>query len=141
MTTTTSDHIVIEKIDVDGDGVPDGELVKHIRNGKVIEQKFVSVTRMKELAEEVFSENNVHDTGPRQRMVYNNPNAVNIENKPVVIQDGTTFGQYVKEGAGHTAGTVGALAVFEGLMSLFTSSEGGGRRVRRRRVPKTPNTK
>lgn len=118
-------HYVVEAIDVDGDGIPDGDLVKKFDGNKLISQKFVAKKELKKLATKVKKANsNALKTAvksPKQRVIYKTPPQTG--NQPVVVQQQTNFGEYLKMGVGVGAGAeVGKIAVdamFDGLSDLF----------------------
>ena len=110
-------HYTFEPLDTDGDGVPDGDLVTKYVDGKVEGRpKFVPLDTMKKKIQEV-NQNAPHTaTGP--------PVAVNQDvNSPVQISDQTSFGQYVKQGAGTALGAIATTTVFNALGSLFDGEE------------------
>lgn len=114
---------VIEAVDVDGDGVPDGDLIKKYEGKKLISQKFVPKTKLKKLAKKVSDANaraeNSGVPSPKERVVYKTAPA----SKAVVVQQKTKFGEYLKMGvgvgAGAEVGRIGVDALFDGLADLF----------------------
>ena len=113
----------VEKIDIDGDGIPDGDLVKKLQKGaagwKVVSQKFVPAEKMQMIAANAIA---AGQYGSKEQVVYQRQ-PINEDNKPVIIKDETNFGQYVKEGAGLQLGAGAVAIAFAGLASLF--SDGG----------------
>lgn len=123
-------RFVVEPVDVDGDNIPDGDLVKKLQkkadgSWQVVSQRFVAAAKMEQIATQALGATG----GPREQVVYQR-NPANEENKPVIIKDETSFGQHVKAGAGVTLGANVVQGVFDGLAALFNPSEGagGGRR-------------
>ena len=115
---------VVEPVDVDGDGIPDGDLVKKYDGKKLISQKFVPAKKMEKIADRVIDDMRSSGAnvtmGKRQRLVYKRPEAAqNQEEKPVLVADKTAFGQYIKQGAGNQFGTSAMDLVFDGLAALF----------------------
>ncbi len=108
-------HYTFEPLDTDGDGVPDGDLVTKYVDGKVDGRpKFVPLDTMKKkIAEE---NQKAPQTGA--------PVAVSGDvNSPVQISDQTSFGQYVKQGAGTALGAIATTTVFNALGSIFDGEE------------------
>lgn len=134
----------VEQIDVDDDGVPDGDMVTKIVNGKVVSRKFVPFYKLAEIANNAVASsnnsnrnknisykvrglNNAPAAPSRERIVYKNmPAPVASQNKPVIVQERSGFGEYLKMGAGMGAGAAaGSMAVHgiaDGLGSLFSGS-------------------
>jgi len=109
----------VEPIDVDGDNIPDGDLVTKYVNGKVASRKFVPLSTLKK----TFKSKQVptEKQGKKEKIVYKTvPKDISSTDKPVVIQDGTGFGQYVKAGAGATLGSLAVSKLFEGIGSFFS---------------------
>ena len=88
-------HFVIEKIDVDGDGIPDGDLVKEYEGDKLLSQKFVPKEKMAEIVDNALNQQN-GNSGPKEKIVYKNE-PQNIDNKPIVIKDNTNFDFIIQE--------------------------------------------
>lgn len=119
----------VEPIDIDGNSTPDGDLVTKYVNGKVVSRKFVPHKKMKQIAQEAVSNAATGNPQPSKaptprtpggsRIVYTNMPDVEKTEKPVMVSDKTGFGQYVKAGAGITAGSMLTEAVVGGLAGLF----------------------
>lgn len=118
----------VESIDVDGDNIPDGDLVTKYVNGKVVSRKFVPLAKLKQVVKEAEAEAKVAEaktassssrTPSGTRMVYKNMPSVDKTDKPVVVAEQTGFGQYLKAGAGTEAGRLITDAIFTGIASLF----------------------
>jgi hypothetical protein len=119
----------IEPIDIDGDNIPDGDLVTKYVNGKVVTRKFVPLKKLKKVVKEAAAKiaktQGQSQAAPRTpQMVYKNMPAVDQTDKPVMVADQTGFGQYIKAGAGLEAGRMATEAVVSGITSLF-SGDGG----------------
>ena len=127
-------RFVIEKIDVDGDGIPDGDLVKEYEGDKLLSQKFVPKEKMAEIVDNALNQQN-GNSGPKEKIVYKNE-PQNIDNKPIVIKDNTNFGQYVKLGAGFEVGRGAVDLLFFGLSELFSSGGGRKRNIKKRSLNK-----
>jgi hypothetical protein len=117
------EQFTVEPIDIDGDNIPDGDLVTKYVNGKVVSRKFVQLKKLEAIADGVNTTANASSTNTRgaNKFVYKQmPNITETE-KPVLVQDSTGFAQYMKMGAGLTAGQIATTTVFDGLKGLFTS--------------------
>lgn len=120
----------VEAIDVDGDNIPDGDLVTKYVNGKVVSRKYVPLKKLKKVVHdaELANENANVSRGatPRTpggtRIVYKNMPNVQDTDRPVMVADQTGFGQYIKAGAGLEAGRIATDAVVSGIASLFSGS-------------------
>lgn len=125
-------RFVIERLDVDGDGIPDGDLVKEYVGDRLVRQKFVALDRLKNITDDAIANAAAVAQGPEkpQKVVYERMPA-HPEDKPVIVQSDTSFGHYVKAGAGLQLGAIAVDGVVSGLASLF-SSDGGARKSRRR---------
>lgn len=119
---------VVEKVDVDGDGIPDGDLVKQYDDDRLLSQRFVPADKMQALAKNATQE--AANTGRKEQVVYQRQ-PLHEEQKPLVIQSDTSFGHYVKAGAGITLGSVAMEGVLSGLGALFSGDGGAPRRKRR----------
>lgn len=109
----------IEAIDVDGDGVQDGDLVTKYVNGKIHSRKFVPLAQLKKKLKQTNLKPSIGEKP--QKLVYKQvPQNMENTSKPVIIQESTNFGQYVKAGAGMTVGSLAVNTVFDGLASLFS---------------------
>lgn len=120
----------VEAIDIDGDNVPDGDLVTKYVNGKVMSRKFVPLKKLKKAVKDAQAQQqqsavNSATPTPRTpggtRIVYKNMPNVQDSNQPVMVADQTGFGQYIKAGAGLQAGSMATEAVVSGIASLFSS--------------------
>jgi hypothetical protein len=126
------DQYTVETIDVDGDGIPDGELVIHYINGKIKSKKFVPLKKLKKIANDVEkiskAENKKNNKTPKTppktpKMIYKTIPEVQETDKPVLIQDETKFAQYIKAGAGNQIGRLATDAVADALAGLFEDDE------------------
>lgn len=119
----------VEAIDIDGDNIPDGDLVTKYVNGKVVSRKFVPLKKLKKAVKDAQAhQQNANDAAPATprtpggtRIVYKNMPNVQDTNNPVMVADQTGFGQYIKAGAGLQAGSMATEAVVSGIASLFSS--------------------
>jgi hypothetical protein len=114
----------VEAIDVDGDGIPDGDLVTKFVNGKVVSRKFVPHEKMKQIADDAAAQQ-AQTPGRQKRIIYKNiPAAPDPQrNGPVMVADQTGFAQYIKMGAATQAGTLATNAVVDGIAGLFSGGE------------------
>lgn len=116
----------VEAIDVDGDGIPDGDLVTMFVNGKVVSRKFVPHEKMKQIADNAVAQQpQTPGTGRQKRLIYKNVPAVPDpqRNGPVMVADQTGFAQYIKMGAATQAGALATNAVVDGIAGLFSGGE------------------
>lgn len=118
----------VEAIDIDGDNIPDGDLVTKYVNGKVVSRKFVPLKKLKKAVKDAQVQQMANDAAPATprtpggtRIVYKNMPNVQDTNNPVMVADQTGFGQYIKAGAGLQAGSMATEAVVSGIASLFSS--------------------
>jgi hypothetical protein len=120
----------VEAIDVDGDGVPDGDLVTQYVNGKVVSRKFVPHKKMKQIANKAIKAAKQPATPgqpqtpqQRKRLIYKSVPQVPDpqKNGPVMVADQTGFAQYLKMGAATQAGALATNAVVDGIAGLFSS--------------------
>ena len=127
-------RFVIERLDVDGDGIPDGDLVKEYVGDRLVRQKFVALDRLKNITDDAIANAAAVAQGPvkPQKVVYERMPA-HPEDKPVIVQSDTSFGHYVKAGAGLQLGSIAMDGVVSGLASLFSSDGGGARGARKSR--------
>lgn len=138
----------VEKIDIDGDGIPDGDLVTQWNKDGTRVNKFVPYKQLKQAvmakAKEAklkarvnkratFENTNMFNnsnsnananattttTRRSQKLVYKTMPDMNTTDKPVVVQDGTSLSQYFKQGVGFGAGMIAVETVFDGIKSLF----------------------
>lgn len=110
----------IEKIDIDGDGIPDGDLVsqwKLNRKGErvLVSRKFVPIQKIKEIVD------NIPKT-PKAKTIRTYKKAIPSEptTAPVQIQDKTEFVQYIKQGAGTQIGRIAVDSLAGALGDMFS---------------------
>jgi len=127
-------RFVIEKIDVDGDGIPDGDLVKEYEGDKLLSQKFVPKEKMAEIVDNALNQPK-SNSGPKEKIIYKNE-PQNIDNKPIVIKDDTNFAQFVKAGIALEVGRGAVDLLFFGLSELFSSGGGRKRNIKKRSLNK-----
>lgn len=125
----------VESIDIDGDGIPDGDMVTKYVNGKVHSRKFVPLSKMKQISKDVnkiTKKDTPKTTKPKtessslrspkeakEKIVYKNIPDVADTQKPVLIQDTTGFGQYVKAGAGMAVGSAAVNVAIDAFAGMF----------------------
>jgi hypothetical protein len=137
------EQYTVEPIDVDGDGIPDGDMVTKYVNGKVVSRKFVPMKKIQQIVAKSMA-SSAASSASRPKKARAPPSAtqgmvyaswaglgggcaptykrlpeVQESNKPVLVQDSTGFAQYVKAGAGMEAGRLATDAVVDGLEDLF----------------------
>ena len=128
----------VEAIDVDGDGIPDGDLVTKWRLKKdgtrtVVQHKFVPSEKIKAIVQKAANatatataatatKTKASKTKAKPAMLKTYKGAVApaaLEQQPVQIQDRTKFGQYVKMGAGLEVGRIAIDTVASAISDLF----------------------
>jgi hypothetical protein len=93
------------------------ECTKYV-DGKVVTRKFVPLEKLKKIAKTAPA---AKSGTQKQKIVYKKvPENIANTSKPVIVQDDTSFGQYVKRGAGTTLGSLAVEKMFEGIGSLFS---------------------
>ena len=107
----------IEKIDIDGDGIPDGDLIsqwKVTKTGKktLVSRKFVPIKKIKEIVDNLPTTN-------AKKISYKKSLPTEPTIAPVQIQDKTHFVQYMKQGAGNEIGRVAVDSLADALGNLF----------------------
>lgn len=141
MPRKSNKQYTVTHIDVDGDGIPDGALVTEYTNKKMTSQKFVPNSKLKTIAKNAITTNssvaapvntsyNTNNTNTqqasnkgKQKVVYKRMPPVEQTDQPVMIQNESSFGHYVKAGAGMTVGSTIVNSLVDGLSSLFGSGE------------------
>jgi hypothetical protein len=111
----------VRPVDIDGDGIPDGDLVEQVNNaGVVVNRKFVSHTQMEKVVNAIPKEQSTKSKATRKtRVVYNDKNIESAEPQPVMVADKTGLGQSIKNGFGLGLGLAASEALFDGVMGLF----------------------
>jgi len=118
------ERFVIEPVDVDGDNVADfHKVTKYDASGKAVSERYVKVDALKRMLSKprrtaAPSRLGAPPAGGTERVVYNRSPA-NAQDKPVIIKDETSFGQYVKLGAGVEVGRLAVDGLVAGLGGLF----------------------
>lgn len=115
----------IEQVDVDGDGAHDGNLVTKWRNGKVVGRKFVPFEKLKALtekemmrAEPASSQKKTTTKSPiafRARI----PQNVEKVEKQLIVQNHSSFGEYIKAGAGLSLGMHAVSGILGVVSEMF----------------------
>lgn len=123
----------VEKLDINGDGIPDGDLVIRYVNGKEAGKQFVPFDKLKKIVDNSIVNAPLKKT--EQLKVYKTRLPTPQQQKqPVVIENETSMLHYVKAGFGLNLGAqaanVAVAGVADGLSSLF-GDEGGAARRRR----------
>ena len=148
----------VEPIDIDADGVPDGDLVTKYVNGVVESKRFVPLeTLKKQIKKEAAKAKKKspakkkavaaprvnqqpqyqqqpyqqqqqpmgygNDYGYDEQMGYNRGGPQQPQDSRVLVADDTSFGQYLKQGVGVTAGRIATEQAFNALGSLFSGEE------------------
>ncbi len=122
----------VKKLDLDGNGQTDHNLVTMFVNGKVADAKVITTNQIINNTRVAAKQNNTrvaakqdkqNTDANQERVLYKNMPKVPQENKPVMIQDKSSLGQYFKKGVGVGAGaTLGGMAMkglVDGIGSVF----------------------
>lgn len=109
----------VEQIDVDGDGIPDGDLITMWKKGKVVKRKFVPFKKIKQIVDSATQTEKVHVKN-RVKIVKQIKQPNLEQSNPIQIQDKTTLGQYVKMGAGTEVGRVAIDVIASKIGELFS---------------------
>lgn len=120
-------------IDVDGDGIPDGDLIEMVKNGKVISRKFVPKEKMKKLAKEIKETEKKNGKEKKTKVIFKekalnkketpsvNTTATSPTEQPIVrVADATSFGQSLKTGAATGIGITAGSMLVSGIAGLFS---------------------
>ena len=136
--TTRKPRYVVEAIDIDGDNIPDGDLVRKYIGNKLVAQKFVAYDKLKKIADKAINKAKLETrkteemakarglkrvpTEKRERILYKNPPPENRDNSNrVIVEQDTGLGQYLKMGFGVGAGAAVGNAVGETAVDGFAS--------------------
>lgn len=115
----------VRPLDIDGDNIPDGDLVEKINSkGVVVSRKFVPYEKIKKIVDNIPKE--PKQTTKKTRVIYKDSAITSTptpgtEQQPVMVADKTGFGQYLKQGFGVGLGASAGKALFDGVASLFSS--------------------
>ena len=129
----------VEAIDVDGDGIPDGDLITKWRVKKdntrtVVQRKFVPIQKIKALVGKaaMATATAAAAAATATAVVATKAKApvyvktfqgkvppASMEQQPVQIQDKTQFAQYMKMGAGLEVGRIAVDTVASAISDLF----------------------
>lgn len=110
-------NYTVEAIDVDGDKVPDGDLVTQWKNGKVVSCRFVAYKKMQEVTNQILAAPRV--AKKKAIKVTKRRPVVTPGEHRVIIQDDTKFMQLVKQGAGRQLGSLAIDTAVDVLKGLF----------------------
>ena len=118
----------IVPIDVDGDGIPDGDLIEKIdKSGAVVSRKFVTNKKMTKLAKEVKKVQKENPTEKTKKVVVSKKRIddpsynQNIQDQQVIrVADATTFGQTLKTGAANGIGLTAGSMLVNGIADFFS---------------------
>jgi hypothetical protein len=124
-----------EKVDNDGDGVPDGDIVTKYVDGVISERKYIPLKMLKaQLKKEVAKAKPAKKRAAtaaapqvaqaqQAPTIYSDAPSVQQTNSPVIISDQTSFGQFVKQGAGTALGSIATNTVVSAIGSFFNGEE------------------
>jgi hypothetical protein len=107
---------VVKSVDQDGDGIPDYNIIERYVDNKLIDYKVVPIEKLKKIASKIKVPKEVSKV-PKQKVVYSKIPAET--DAPLVVQNQSSFGQYVKAGAGMKLGAVAMDGLISGIGSLF----------------------
>lgn len=126
-------RIEVKKIDIDGDGIPDGDLVIKYIGDKEVGSKFVASDKMVKIAKKAITQAKIEQENTstkekpmKQKIVYKSiplrpPGSQEATvQAPLQVQEQTSFGQYIKAGAGMTVGSIAVTSLMDGLSGLFS---------------------
>ncbi len=136
--TSRKPRYIVEAIDIDGDKIPDGDLVRKYIGNKLVGQKFVAYDKLKKIADNAVNRGRLErrkteqiakarglkrvPSERKQRILYKNPPPENRETtNRVIVQDDTGLGQYLKMGFGVGAGGAVGNAVGEAVVDGFAA--------------------
>jgi hypothetical protein len=105
---------VIKSVDQDGDGVPDFNIVERYSDNKLLDYKVVPIEKLKKIASKVKVSKKPE---PKQKVVY--AKIPKETDAPIIVQNQSTFGHYVKAGAGLELGSSAMEGLISGIGSLF----------------------
>lgn len=109
-------------VDVDNDGVPDGDIVvAKDKNGNVVSRKFVPYKKMKKIVDTAISAAAAGVKPVKRRVIKptNPASPVDMPTSRVITEDQTGFAQYLKMGVGLGAGMAVSELAVDGIASLF----------------------
>lgn len=122
----------VTPLDVDGDGVADGDVITKYVNGVVETSKYVPLKKMKSEFKKAVTAaskpkagnpvaSGVDKTPSQKQVVYKNmPQDIQQSNNTVMVSDQTGFGQYVKQGAGFAVGGLLVDAAVDTVSGFFS---------------------
>ena len=128
---TSNVQYTVKKLDLDGNGKDDHNLVTMYVDGKVVDAKVISTNRIITNTRNAIKQQQVRQNQNYQnvtknqgtRVIYRNMPRVPQANKPVMVQDKSSLGQYFKTGLGVGAGaSLGSMAMgglVHGIGSMF----------------------
>ena len=118
----------IEQLDVDGDGAYDGNLVTKWRDGKVVARKFVPFEKLKALTEKEMMKAEPA-ASPQKKKGAKTPSSIafreripqHVEkvDKPLIVQNHSSFGEYIKAGAGISLGMHAVSGLLGAVSDMF----------------------
>lgn len=117
----------VKRLDLDGNGQTDHNLVTMYVNGKVADAKVITtnqiITNSRNAMRQQQQQGNRVQNNQGSRVIYRNVPKVPQENKPIIVQQSSSLGQYFKQGVGVGAGaTLGSMAMgglIDGIGSVF----------------------
>lgn len=125
---TSNVQYTVKKLDLDGNGKDDHNLVTMYVDGKVVDAKVISTNRIitntrNAIKQQQVRQNQNVTKNQGTRVIYRNMPKVPQANKPVMVQDKSSLGQYFKTGLGVGAGaSLGSMAMgglVHGIGSMF----------------------
>ena len=121
----------VTPLDIDGDGIADGDVITKYKDGVVETSKYVPLKKLKnEMKKAVTKVSKLKTETPGQKtlsqkqVVYKNmPQDIQQSNNTVFVSDQTGSGQYVKQGAGFAVGGLAVDAAVNVVSGLFSGEE------------------
>ena len=128
----TNVQYTVKRLDLDGNGQTDHNLVTMYVNGKVADAKVITTNQIitnsrnamrQQQQQQQQQQGNRIQNNQGSRVIYRNMPKVPQENKPIIVQQSSSLGQYFKQGVGVGAGaTLGSMAMgglVDGIGSVF----------------------
>jgi hypothetical protein len=121
----------VTPLDIDGDGIADGDVITKYKDGVVETSKYVPLKKLKNEMKKAVTEVSKSTTESQKpkpqsqkQVVYKNmPQDIQQSNNTVFVSDQTGFGQYVKQGAGFAVGSLAVDAAVNAISGLFSGEE------------------
>jgi hypothetical protein len=118
-------HFFFEKVDVvSDDPTLKGDLVKKYKNGKLVEQKFVTEDKMNEIAHNQINKSEMAMEGGRaKKVVYVQGPAPQAQPQQVQMQNNTSMGTVFKQSFAGGAGATLGIEAMSGILGAVFGSD------------------